>query len=81
MSYSHSHKPDLPITHSSPLSTWLSVLFFFLQRQNHTVWVGLWVLLVVAVTLPSQLPYPRHRLLYLLLLPKKIGNARPGEGD
>ena len=29
MSYSHSRKPDLPVTHSSPLSTWLSALFFF----------------------------------------------------
>ena len=29
MSYSHSRKPDLPIIHSSPLSTWLSVLLFF----------------------------------------------------
>ena len=29
MSYSHSRKPDLPVTHSSPLSTWLSELFFF----------------------------------------------------
>ena len=29
MSYSHSRKPDLPVTHFSPLSTWLSVLFFF----------------------------------------------------
>ena len=29
MSYSHSRKPVLPVTHSSPLSTWLSVLFFF----------------------------------------------------
>ena len=29
MSYSHSRKPDLPVTHSSPLSMWLSVLFFF----------------------------------------------------
>ena len=29
MTYSHSRKPDLPITHSSPLSTWLSVLFFY----------------------------------------------------
>ena len=29
MSNSHSRKPDLPVTHSSPLSTWLSVLFFF----------------------------------------------------
>ena len=25
MSYSHSRKPDLPVTHSSPLSTWLSM--------------------------------------------------------
>ena len=29
MSYSHSCKPDLPVTHSSPLSTWLSILLFF----------------------------------------------------
>ena len=29
MSYSHSRKPDLPVTHSSPLSTWLSILLFF----------------------------------------------------
>ena len=28
MSYSHSRKPVLPVTHSSP-STWLSVLFIF----------------------------------------------------
>ena len=29
MRYSHSRKPDLPVTHSSPLSTLLSVLLFF----------------------------------------------------
>ena len=29
MSYSHSPKPDLPVTHSSPLSTWLSIFSFF----------------------------------------------------
>ena len=29
MSYSYSRKPDLSVTHYSPLSTWLSVLFFF----------------------------------------------------
>ena len=29
MSYRHNRKPDLPVTHSSPLSTWLSLLFFF----------------------------------------------------
>ena len=29
MSYSHSLKPDLPVTHSSPLSTWFGVLLFF----------------------------------------------------
>ena len=28
MSYSHSCKPDLPVAHSSPLRTWLSVFFF-----------------------------------------------------
>ena len=29
LSYSHSRKPDLPVTHFSPFSMWLSVLFFF----------------------------------------------------
>ena len=29
MSYSHTRKPHLPVTHSSPLSTWLSKLLFF----------------------------------------------------
>ena len=29
MSYSHSRKPDLPVTHSSPFSTWLSVYSSF----------------------------------------------------
>ena len=29
MSYSHNRKHDLHGTHSSPLSTWLSVLLFF----------------------------------------------------
>ena len=29
MSYSHSRKPDILVTHSSPLSTWLSILFVF----------------------------------------------------
>ena len=32
LSYSHSLKPDLSITHSSPLSTWLSILLFFVCR-------------------------------------------------
>ena len=58
MSYSHSCKPDLPITLSSPLSMWLSVLFFFISCKNHTVRARWLVLSVVAVTLPSQLPYP-----------------------
>ena len=35
---------------------------FFLPCSNHAVRAGLWVLLVVAVTLPSQLPYPHHHL-------------------
>ena len=29
MSYSHSRKPELPVTNSSPLSTWLSIFFLF----------------------------------------------------
>ena len=29
MSYSHSRKPDLPVTHSYPLSTWLRYSSFF----------------------------------------------------
>ena len=38
MSYSHSREPDLPVTHSSPLRTWLSILFFFhpsLKQRCH----------------------------------------------
>ena len=59
LSYSHRRKPGFPGTHFSPFSTWLSALFFFtsLGGENHTVRAGLWVLLVVAVILPSQLPY------------------------
>ena len=34
MSYCHSHKPDLPVTHSSPLSSWVSVVFFFPPSQK-----------------------------------------------
>ena len=37
MSYSHSRKPDLPVTHSSPLSMWLSVLFFFSSPTKTTL--------------------------------------------
>ena len=37
MSYSHSRKPDLPVTHHSPLSTWLSVLFFFSSPAKTTL--------------------------------------------
>ena len=64
MSYSDSRKPDLPVTHSSPLSKWLSILFFFSSPAKTTLSGQgyLWVLLVAAVTLPSQLPYPHHRL-------------------
>ena len=46
MSYSHSRKPDLPETHSSPLCTWLSVLCFFapakttLLGQGYVFFVG-----------------------------------------
>ena len=59
LSYSHSSKPDLPVTYSSLFSTWLSVLLFFpLPHYNHTARAMLWVLLVAVVPLPSQLPYP-----------------------
>ena len=37
MSYSHSRKPDLPVTHSSLLSTWLSILFFFSSPAKPTL--------------------------------------------
>ena len=37
MSYSHSRKPDLPVTHSSPSCTWLSVLFFFSSPAKTTL--------------------------------------------
>ena len=62
LSYSHSRKRDLPITHFSLFSTWLGVLFFFSSPAKATLsgrGYGL-VLLVAAVTLPSQLPYPHH---------------------
>ena len=36
MRYSHSRKPDLPVTHFSPFSTWLSVLFFFFSPAKTT---------------------------------------------
>ena len=35
MSCSHSRKPDLPVTHSSPFSTWLSVLLFFFSLAKN----------------------------------------------
>ena len=59
MSYSHSRKPDLPVTHSYPLSTWLSMLFFFfLPCQNHAVrvmgFVGDGGNIVIATTLPPS---------------------------
>ena len=65
MSYSHSRKPDLHVTLSSPLSTWLNVLYFFSLPAKKQI-VKLWVLLVVAVTLPSLLPYPDIRLFIVL---------------
>ena len=61
LSYSHSRKPNLPVTHSSPFSKWLIILLFLiLSCKNHGVRAGLWILLVEAVTLPSQLLYPHH---------------------
>ena len=49
--------PNLPVTHSSPISTWPS---------NYAVRAGLWVLLVMAVTLPSQLPFPHHCFCFIV---------------
>ena len=37
MSYSYSRKPDLPVTQSSPLSTWLNVLFFLSSPAKTTL--------------------------------------------
>ena len=40
-SYSHSRKPDLPVTHSSPFSTWLRILFFVSFPTKTTLsWQG-----------------------------------------
>ena len=36
-SYTHSRQSDLPVTHSSPLSTWLSVLLFFSSPAETTL--------------------------------------------
>ena len=63
LSYSYSRKPDLPVTHSSPFSTWVSVLFFFSSTAKTTLsGQGYMFCLVVVATLPSQLPYPYHLL-------------------
>ena len=35
LSYSHIRKLDLPVIHSSPFSTWLSILFFFPLPYPH----------------------------------------------
>ena len=58
LSYSHSREPDLPVSHFSPFSMWLSVLSYFSSpAKTMPAWqAGLWVLLMAAVTLPSQLP-------------------------
>ena len=40
LSYSHSRKPDLPVTHFSPFSTWLSVLLFFFLSPAETTLSG-----------------------------------------
>ena len=37
MSYSHSRKPDLPVTHSSLLSTWLCVLFLAYSSSQYDI--------------------------------------------
>ena len=66
MSYNHSRKPDLPVTHSSPLCTWLSMLYFYppalkLRCQGRVMgFVG------YGENMPSQLPYPHHILCIVL---------------
>ena len=63
MSYSHSRNPDLPVTHSSPLSTWLSVLFLFSSPTKTTLsgqcygFVGGSGNIVIATALPSFFLY------------------------
>ena len=37
LSYSHSRKPGLPITHSSPFSMWLSILFIVASPAKTTL--------------------------------------------
>ena len=36
MSYSHSRKPDLLVTDSSPFITWVNVLFFFFSFEKNS---------------------------------------------
>ena len=60
MSNSHSRKPDLPVTYSSPLSTWHRVLFFFSSRAKTTLsgqgygFVGGGGNIAIAIALPTS---------------------------
>ena len=62
MSYSHSRKPDLPVTHSSYLSTWLSVLFFLASPAKTTCQGRVVGFAGGGGNIALQLPYPHLRL-------------------
>ena len=68
---SQSRQPDLLVSHSSPIRTWLSVPFFFSPTfceiyftpnpaKKHAVMAGICSLLIVEVTLPSPRLYLEH---------------------
>ena len=74
MRYSYSRKPDLPITHSSPLSTWLSKLFFFSSPAKTTLsgrvmgFVGGGGNIAIATGLPPSFVYYIVDFIYLFFM-------------
>ena len=66
LSYSHGYEfyaRSSYNTHTTPLRTWLGVLYFYLfPLCNRAVRVGIWVTLVAAVTLYRGCPTPDHSL-------------------
>ena len=71
LSDSHSRKPDLPVTDSSPFSTWLSILFFFAPQlkprcQGRVIGFvgdGGYIAIVTPVSLIDCVLYCRYQIL------------------
>ena len=81
MSYSHSRNPDLPITHSSPISMWLGVLFFSSPAKTTLScrvigFVGGGGNIAIETTLPPSYFVYGISLSYYLCLPQASINNR-----